>query len=57
MTSGRVWLGAIPYMLAGPALICGVIEIIVLGDKNSPYPFDPDEITHLDIQGKLERAR
>jgi hypothetical protein len=35
----------------------GVVETLLLGSKNSPHPFDPDEMRRFDIPGKLERAR
>lgn len=57
MANGWVWLGAVVYMFVGPLLIFGVLEVLLLGDRNSPYPFDPDEMKRFDIQGKLERAR
>ena len=34
-----------------------IIEQRFLGDINSPYPFDQDEMKRFDIEKKLERAR
>lgn len=34
-----------------------IIEQKLLGDKNSPYPFDPDEMKRGGIEKKLELAR
>lgn len=34
-----------------------ILEQKLLGDINSPYPFDPDEMKRFDVEKKLELAR
>lgn len=57
LADGWDWLLAVVYMIVFVSLNFGVLEQLILGDKNSPYPFDEDEMERFDIQGKLERAR
>jgi hypothetical protein len=44
-------------MIVAVPLIFGILEILLLGDKNSPHPLDPDKMKRFDIERKLERAR
>jgi hypothetical protein len=56
LANERDWLLGIVYMIIFLALLT-VLEVILLGDKNSSYPFDQDEMKRFDIEKKLERAR
>jgi Protein of unknown function with HXXEE motif len=57
MANGWDWLRAVVYMIVAVPLIFGILEILLLGDKNSPHPLDPDKMKRFDIERKLERAR
>lgn len=57
LANGAEWLIAIVYMIAALGFTFGVVEQLLLGGKNSAYPFDQDEMKRFDIEGKLERAR
>ena len=57
LVNGRVWLAAIGFTVVATGFIFGVIEMVLLGDKNSAHPFDPDEMKRFDIEGKLARTR
>ena len=50
------WLFAVVYVAVFMFLVFFLIEQKLLGDKNSPYPFDQDEMKRFDIEKKLERA-
>lgn len=50
------WLLAVAYLI-GFMCLWVVVELLLLGDKDSSHPFDEDEMKRFDIQGKLERAR
>ena len=51
------WLLAVVYMFAFMFLNFYLIEQKLLSDKNSPYPFDPDEMKRFDVEKKLENVR
>lgn len=53
------WLLAVVYMAVFMFLVFFLIEQKLLGDKNSPYPFDQDQMKgkRFDVEKKLERAR
>ena len=51
------WLLAVVYMTVFMFLNFYLIERKLLGGKNSPYPFDQDEMKRFDVKKKLERAR
>ena len=51
------WLLAVVWMAVFVFLDFYIIEQKLLGDKNSPYPFDQDEMKRFDIEKKLERTR
>lgn len=51
------WLLAVVYMTVFVFLDFYIIEQKLLGGKNSPYPFDQDEMKRFDIEKKLELAR
>jgi hypothetical protein len=51
------WLLAVVYMTVSMFLIFFMIEQKLLGGKNSPYPFDQDEMKRFDVEKKLELAR
>lgn len=51
------WLLAVVYMTVFGFLNFFIIEQKLLGDKNSPYPFDQDEMKRFDIEKKLELAK
>ena len=57
LANGWDWLLAVVYMIVFLSLNFGVIEIILLGDKNSPHPFDQKEMKRFDIERKLNLAR
>jgi hypothetical protein len=50
------WLLAVVYMTAFFFLNFFIIEQKLLGDKNSPYPFDQDEMKRFGVEKKLARA-
>jgi hypothetical protein len=50
------WLPAVVYMAVFMFLNFFIIEQKLLGDKNSPYPFDQDEMKRGGVAQKLERA-
>jgi hypothetical protein len=51
------WSLAIAYAVSFMLLNFGVLEIRILGDKNSAYPFDPDEMQRSGIAEKFEAAK
>ena len=51
------WLLAVVYMTVFMFFDFYVNEQKLLGGKNSPYPFDQDEMKRFDIEKKLELAR
>ena len=51
------WLLAVVWMAVFIFLNFFIIEQKLLGDKNSPYPFDQDEMKRFDVEKKLELAR
>jgi hypothetical protein len=51
------WSVAIMYMSVFLFLNFYLLEIRLLGDQNSPYPFDQDEMERLAIDKKFELAR
>ena len=57
MVNSWDWLLAVAYLTAFGFLNFFIMEIKLLGDKNSPYPFDQDEMKRFNIQKKLELAR
>jgi hypothetical protein len=57
MATGWDWAVAALYGLAYPAFVFGLLEIKILGSKNSPYPFDPDQMERMHIGKKFELAR
>jgi len=59
MTNLWDWLLAVVCMIAFFFLNFFLIELKLLGDKNSPYPFDQDQMKgkRFDVEKKLERAR
>lgn len=57
LANGWDWLLAVVYMIVFIGLNFGVVEQLLLGDKNSSHPFDPDEMKRFDIEKKLELAR
>lgn len=53
------WLLAVAYMIVSMFLIFYIIEQKLLGGKNSPYPFDQDQMKGklFDVEKKFGRAR
>jgi hypothetical protein len=51
------WLLAVVYMIVFFFLDFFMIEQKLLGGKDSPYPFDQDEMKRFDVEKKLELAR
>jgi hypothetical protein len=51
------WLFAGAFAGVSMVLIFFVLEQKLLGSKNSPYPFDPDEMKRFNVEEKLKRAR
>lgn len=53
------WLLAVIYLTVFFFLVFFIIELKLLGDKNSQYPFDQDQMKckFFDIDKKLERSR
>ena len=51
------WLLAVVWMGVFVFLNFYLIEQKLLGDKNSPYPFDQDEMKRFDVEKKLDLAR
>jgi hypothetical protein len=51
------WLLAVVWMVVFIFLDFYIIEQKLLGDKNSPYSFDQDEMKRFDIEKKLECDR
>ena len=51
------WLLAIVYMIVAVSVIFYVIEQKLLGDKNSPYPFDPDEMKRFNVAERFEHLK
>ena len=51
------WLLAVAYMAVFMFLNFYIIEQKLLGDKNSPYPFDPDEMERGGDKKKLELGK
>lgn len=50
------WIAGIACAALGAILIVG-LPVILLRDKNSPYPFSPEEMTRFRVEEKLERRR
>jgi hypothetical protein len=57
LITGWDWLAAIAYMVVAMTLIFYVIEQLILGGENPPYPFEQDETERFHIPEKLEAAR
>ena len=57
LATGWEWLGAIAYMIVALTLIFYVIEQLIFGGDNPPYPFDQDEMERFHIPEKLEAAQ
>jgi hypothetical protein len=55
--NGWDWLIAVVYMIVSMFFVFYIIEQRLLGSKNSPYPFDPDEMERGGVMKKLELAR
>ena len=51
------WIWAVVYMSAMLFLIFYLIEQVLLSDKNSSYPFDPDEMKRFNVRKKLEHVK
>ena len=51
------WIWAVVYMFTFLILNFYIIEQKLLSDKNSPYPFDPDEMKRFNVGKKLEHAK
>ncbi len=51
------WLLAVVWMAVFVFLNFYIIELKLLGDKNSPYPFDEDQIKGGGVLEKLKRAK
>jgi len=51
------WLLAIVYMIVAVSVIFYIIEQKLLGDKNSPYPFDPDEMKRGGVAERFEHLK
>ena len=56
LVQSRDWAIAVGYLVVFVGLL-SLLELKLLGDKNSPYPFDPDEMQRFGVAEKLERAR
>jgi hypothetical protein len=56
LVTSRDWSLAVGYLFVFVGAL-SFLELKLLGDKNSPYPFDPDEMQRGGIEKKLERAR
>jgi len=52
-----IWLFAVAWMTVFFFLNFILIEQIFLGNKNSPYPFDPDEMKRFNVEKKLELTK
>jgi len=50
------WIWAVVYMFAFLVLDFYLIEQKLLSNKNSPYPFDPDEMKRFNVGKKLEMS-
>lgn len=57
LVDSRDWLFGIVWMVVFMFLNFYMIEQRLLGDINSPYPFDPDEMKRFDVEKKLELAK
>lgn len=55
-TTVRDCLLAVVYAVSFMFLNFGLLEIRILGDENSPYPFDADEMQRGGIAEKLEKV-
>ena len=51
------WLFAVMYMAVFMFVDFYIIEQKLLGDKNSPYPFDQYEMKRFDVERKLELTK
>ena len=49
------WIWAVVYMSAMLFLIFYLIEQVLLSDKNSPHPFDPDEMKRFNVLKKISK--
>lgn len=57
LATGWDWLGAVAYMIVAMALIFYVIEQLIFGGDNPPFPFEQDEMERFHIPEKLAAAR
>ena len=55
LVTGWDWLLAVVWLFVFVLLNFNLIEQRILGDKNSPYPFDPDEMKRGGVAEKFER--
>jgi hypothetical protein len=57
LATGWDWFFGVLYLIAFVLLNFGVLENVLLRDKNSRYPFDDDEMKRFNVAEKLELAR
>ncbi|HEY3899745.1 MAG TPA: HXXEE domain-containing protein [Chthoniobacter sp.] len=57
LATGWDWLFAFLYAIGFAALDFGALEVALLGDKNSRYPFDQDEMERMEIGKKFALAQ
>ena len=57
LASGAQWLAAIGYTIVAMTVIFYVIEQLMFGGENPPYPFEQDELERFHIAEKLTAAR
>ena len=57
LVSGWTWLAAIGYVIVAMGLIFYVVEQMMLGGDNPPYPFEQDEMERFHIIEKFEAAQ
>lgn len=57
LVTGWDWLAAIGYTVVAMFITFYVIEQLIFGGENPPYPFDQDEMERFHIPQKLEAAQ
>lgn len=57
LVNGWDWLAAIGYMVIAMFITFYVIEQLIFGGENPPYPFEQDEMERFHIPEKLEAAQ
>ena len=57
LTSGRIWMAGLLYTLLATGLILGFLTYVVLPDRNTRWPFAPEELKRFRVEEKLQKKQ